>query len=86
MPSYKDKALVESVLDTYTNRMEAHKRTDAAASSGVAPRPRGILPVGPLLAPAFPPGIPSATFLPSISMLAPASFAAVNLETNVSVE
>lgn len=56
-----------------------HKRTPPAASSGVAPLPSGICAKvpGPVAFP--PPGIPRATFLPSISIAAPSSLAAVSL-------
>ena len=59
-----------------------YKSTAAAASSGVAPRPSGIpgAPAPPPVAADLPPGMPSATFLPSISISAPASLAAVSLQ------
>ncbi len=71
---------VSPPADTKTGAIKhTHKRTPPAASSGVAARPRGMPANG--LGP-FPPGpwgIPRATFLPSISIEAPASFAAVSL-------
>jgi hypothetical protein len=64
-----------SMADTYNSMA-------AAASSAVAPRWSGMsgYAVGPDAADLFPaPGTPSAIFLPSISIVAPLSFAAVNL-------
>ena len=77
------KRTVGQQLQPYRGREQGrkgtHKRTPPAASSGVAARPRGMPAngFGPLPAGAW--GIPRATFLPSISIEAPASFAAVNL-------
>lgn len=60
---------------------------DAAASSGVPPLCSGMAdPPPPPVAWDFPPGIPRATFLPSISIAAPASFACVNLHSIVKSE
>jgi len=64
--------------------LSTHNNTLPAASSGVPPRLRGICvnDSGAVVSGDFAaPGMPKATFLPAISIVAPASFAAVNLFT-----
>lgn len=65
---------------------QTYKSIEAAASSAVPGRARGIVEkafesVTPGIVRPFAPGIPRATFLPPISIVSPSSLAAVNLPT-----
>ena len=70
-------------MDFNNNKNQTYKRIEPAASSGVPPRRRGIWGYDSgswvVVTGRCAPGTPRATFLPSISIVAPASLDAVNL-------